>query len=456
MVGGCLSSHWSAWEDRGADAWVVEVLLEGYVVPFISVPPLSQTPIALHSYSPQSVKGRALESEIRAFLQKGAVELVSPTPGYYNRMFVVTKASGGWRPIIDLSILNNFVVKTPFRMETTQSVLRSVRRNNWMVTVDLKDAYLQVPVHPASRKFFAFRGGGKAWQFRALCFGLTTAPQVFTWVMALVSSFLHRLGLRILLYLNDWLVLAASREEALWARDTILQLCEDLGMLVNLEKSSLIPSQDRLTDFLGFTDSFEDRKVLLNSRRISVLKKAVCEVLEGSARSSGLSDPSCSRWSAAGEITSVGPEVSLGLQGRVGSGGVGCLLSERPSLVVRRGSSGRGGLSVVPLTRADVLVRRIRPGLGSQHGGPGHFGSLVSRRENSVHKCQRTSGSGEGSVVVPPSSSRSFGRSFLRQHDSVELPSSSRGHSVSSVELDRSANSSLGRRGRRCCFFPSL
>ena len=62
MIGGCLSSHWSAWEDRGADVWVVQVLREGYVVPFHTPPPLSQVPVTLHSYSPQSIKGRALES----------------------------------------------------------------------------------------------------------------------------------------------------------------------------------------------------------------------------------------------------------------------------------------------------------------------------------------------------------------------------------------------------------
>ena len=74
------------------------------------VPPLSEVPISLDSYSPQSVKGRALEEEIRALKSKGAVEPAPPSPGYYSRMFVVTKASGGWRPIIDLSTLNCSVV----------------------------------------------------------------------------------------------------------------------------------------------------------------------------------------------------------------------------------------------------------------------------------------------------------------------------------------------------------
>ena len=173
------------------DPWVVEVLREGYVIPFHHTPPLSDTPISLGSYSPGSIRGRALETALQL---KGAVEPAPCSPGCYSRMFVVPKATGGWRPIIDLSILNHSVVKTRFHMETIQSVLRSVRRNDWMISIDLKDVYLQVPMHPRSHKFLRFIAGGQAWQFRVLCFGLTTAPQVFTRVMAPVSSLLHQLG----------------------------------------------------------------------------------------------------------------------------------------------------------------------------------------------------------------------------------------------------------------------
>ena len=70
----------------------MEVLREGYAITFRIYPPLSPTPIILDSYSPQSVKGRALEEEIQALRRKGAVEPASPTPGFYSRMFVVTKA----------------------------------------------------------------------------------------------------------------------------------------------------------------------------------------------------------------------------------------------------------------------------------------------------------------------------------------------------------------------------
>ena len=221
----------------------MEVLREGYAIPFRMPPPLSPTPIILDSYSSQSVKGRALDEEIQALRRKGAVEPAPPTPGFFSRMFVVTKAMGGWRPIIDLSTLNLNVDRTPFRMKTSRMVLRAVRRNDWMVSIDLKDAYLQIPIHPASRRFLRFTARGKTWQFRVLCFGLSTAPQVFTRMMAPVSGFLHQLGIRMLRYLDDWLILVSSQEEACWAREKVLSLCQELGIVVNLEKPTLTPSQ---------------------------------------------------------------------------------------------------------------------------------------------------------------------------------------------------------------------
>ena len=85
--------------------------------------------------------------------------------------------------------------------------------------------------------------GDAVFQLCALCFGLSTAPQTFTRVMAPISSIMHRFGFRILRYLDDWLVLGSSFQEIVRARDFLLWLCQELGIRVNLSKSSLTPSQ---------------------------------------------------------------------------------------------------------------------------------------------------------------------------------------------------------------------
>ena len=50
-------------------------------------------------------------------------------------------------------------------------------------------------------------------------------------------------------YLDDWLVQASSREEVLRARDKVLELCQALGIIINFDKSHLVPTQ--IMDYLG-------------------------------------------------------------------------------------------------------------------------------------------------------------------------------------------------------------
>ena len=145
--------------------------------------------------------------------------------------------------------LNRFVDVSPFQMEIIQSVLLSVRQGDWMASIDLKEAYLQVPVHPASRHFLRFVFRDKVYQFKALCFGLSTALQVFTRVMAPVSAILHSMGIRMRRYLDDWLVQSSSRESLLRDLQTVLHLCHEFGIVVNPQKSNLIPSQ--VVQYLG-------------------------------------------------------------------------------------------------------------------------------------------------------------------------------------------------------------
>ena len=78
-----------------------------------------------------------------------------------------------------LTHLNEFVLHTRFQLASSQLVLSSIHRPSWMVSMQLKDAYLHIPIHPDSHKNLCFVVDGTVYQFRGLCFGLSTAPQVF-------------------------------------------------------------------------------------------------------------------------------------------------------------------------------------------------------------------------------------------------------------------------------------
>ena len=61
-------------------------------------------------------------------------------------------------------------------METTASIRRAIPPGTWTVSIDLMDAYLHIPIHPASRKFLRFSLEGTVYQFWALPFAISTAP----------------------------------------------------------------------------------------------------------------------------------------------------------------------------------------------------------------------------------------------------------------------------------------
>ena len=168
--------------------------------------------------------------------------------------------------MIDLSHLNDFVQLTPFKMETVASVLLSVREGDFLASLDLKDAYFQIPIHGSSRKLLRFMSEGTVYQFKALCFGLSTAPQVFTRVFAAVSAWAHARAIRLLRYLDDWLVLSSSEKKAKESIRELLSLCRTLGIVINEKKSDLVPSQS--AKYLGMTIDSGAGKVFPSLARV--------------------------------------------------------------------------------------------------------------------------------------------------------------------------------------------
>ena len=71
--------------------------------------------------------------------------------------------------ILNLSHLNNFIKPQIIQIN-----------NAFLAKLDLQDAYLHVPVDSSFQKFLSFTFRGKLFQFRALPFGLSSAPYVFS------------------------------------------------------------------------------------------------------------------------------------------------------------------------------------------------------------------------------------------------------------------------------------
>ena len=124
-----------------------------------------------------------------------------------------------------------------------------------MIKLDLKDAYLMIPVTPPHHKFLCFQWEGRNFHFTCLPFGLSSAPRTFTKVTRPLVSFLRSRGVRMVIYLNDMLFLHQQEEKLLETRNLVLDMLENLGFLVNYVKSELSPVHH--ITFLGFSLSME-------------------------------------------------------------------------------------------------------------------------------------------------------------------------------------------------------
>ena len=137
------------WGELTHNKWVLSIIRDGFRIPFKSTPPLLSVLISQSQSSSPLLRGEIVE-----LLQKWAVEWVQGpgTPSFYSRLFLVPKKNGKLRLVIDLSLLNQYIRKQPFKMETVNSVHQSILVNNWAVSIDLTDAYLHVPIHSQPRK----------------------------------------------------------------------------------------------------------------------------------------------------------------------------------------------------------------------------------------------------------------------------------------------------------------
>ena len=191
-----------------------------------------------------------MREQITLMLKKNAITEVPPnSPGFYSSVFLVQKASGGWRPVIDLKNLNAHIHAPHFLMFMTNSVLSSVRKGDYAFKIDLQDAYFHVPVHPSSRKYLRFAFENKVYQFQVLPFGLNTASQVFTRLGHTVTGYLHRKGISVIPYLDDWLIHHPDCQVLLRHQAQLLNTLDLVGFILNRKKSELDLTLD--LQFLG-------------------------------------------------------------------------------------------------------------------------------------------------------------------------------------------------------------
>ena len=264
------------WEKlRGKDPSVLEIV-QGYKIPFTDTPHQTFLPKAGNLSKEEK---KLVDQEIEQMQLKGAITKVKPCEDQFlSNIFTVPKKDGGNRPVINLKYLNSFIHCPHFKMEGLFLVKELLSPNDWMCKVDLKDAYFSIPIHQNSQKFLRFEWEGSLYQFLSLCFGLSPAPLVFTKLLKVPITLLRKLQIRLIIYLDDILLMASSKEELEIARDTLIFLFQHLGFVINVKKSELTPS--KRMEFLGVIIDSVNMEMSLSEEKVQKIIVKCLKMLE--------------------------------------------------------------------------------------------------------------------------------------------------------------------------------
>lgn len=259
------------WRTIGASRWVRSVISTGYRIKFETLPEpyqMKEIPIPAHL-------GDWVESEIVRSKEVGAWVEVAHKPRFCARAFVVTHSrTGKPRVVIDFSYLNKFISVDSFRYEVLGSLKwGTFQLDDWFLSFDLESGYMHVGMHVDSVEYLGFQFAGRYFYCTALPFGLSASPYVFSRVMRAVVARWRSMGIRLLPYLDDFLFLFKSREEACHFRNVIDDDLVALGLKRSEKKSVWEPTQR--IDHLGFTlDSREGKFKVLESNVQLVRRQA--------------------------------------------------------------------------------------------------------------------------------------------------------------------------------------
>ena len=155
-------------------------------------------------------------------------------------------------------------------MEELRTGSKLMYKRDFLVSIDMKDAFHLIPVHSSHQKYLMFMFQGKYYKFICLPFGLSTCPFTFTKVLKPITRILRSKGLLSVVYLDDWLIIAKTYVKCLENCQETIKLLQFLGFIINFEKCSLIPSTD--CKYLGFNiDSIQGTLTLTPKKKENIL-----------------------------------------------------------------------------------------------------------------------------------------------------------------------------------------
>ena len=193
----------------------------------------------------------ATDKEMQILPTKSVIVKCNDKPGgFTSPIFTRPKKDGSLRMILNLKSLSNHVYYNHFKMESLENVLNIMQPNIWMASVDLRDEFYTVPVHPGHQKYLRFKWNNTLYQFKVMPNGYSEAMSVFTKLLKVSFGLVRQKGHLSVVFADDTYLQGSNFQQCLYNVQETITLLQNLGFTIHSQKSILTPTQT--FEFLGF------------------------------------------------------------------------------------------------------------------------------------------------------------------------------------------------------------
>ena len=273
-----MKDFYNNWQIITSDTTILQAV-RGYKIEFDSNLPLPERTYAPRQFRRNLQEIAAIQAEIDNLSRKNVIERCSSLSGggFVSNIFTRPKKSGGLRVILDLSDLNEFVLKHHFKMDNIHTVAQLLSPNCYMASIDLQDAYYTISIDAGFRKYLRFPWQGHLWQYKALPNGLSSAPRLFTKMLKPILASLREAGHIVVGYLDDIILIGESESQVESAVRATIQAFSELGFKIHFQKSEFKPTQK--IKFLGFTVNSTEMTIKLPDDKVQNIREECVQLL---------------------------------------------------------------------------------------------------------------------------------------------------------------------------------
>lgn len=206
-----------------------------------------QPPVRINPFPSSPRRQDQINSELDNLLECGIIE--RSYSDWSLRLVPVDKPDDSVRLCLDARKLNERTVRDSYPLPHADRILSRLGPSRFISTIDLSKAFLQIPLHPKSRKYTAFSVLGRGlFHFTRMPFGLVNSPATLSRLMDRVLGGTE-MEPHVFVYLDDIIIVSQTFQEHLSKLREVAARLNAANLSINIQKSKFCVSE---VPYLGY------------------------------------------------------------------------------------------------------------------------------------------------------------------------------------------------------------